>query len=160
MPIASRPTPQPAAASRLSEARRVAGGGALLLALALGGCAAPRLTPQLAAEMGYEVLGARMQYDDKFTMAWIPAAAIDPASSPLTLELARLIAPAARQPVHVAVAGDDSAFAAGVLRAACEGLGSPLPHLRLVFVGQPAHQALARAAVEALGGEFYFQAMP
>ncbi len=133
------------------------------LALLVGGCAAPKLTPQLAAEMGYEVLGPQMQYDDRLLMAWIPAntaAPLPAAASPLAAELARVIAPAARQPVHVTVAGDDSAFAAQVLKAACALVATELPHLRVVFVGAPAHEAEARGAVQSRRGTFFFEPAP
>lgn len=130
---------------------------ALLLAL-LAGCAAPKLSPQLAAEMGYQVLGPQMQYDDRLLMAWIPGPAV--ADSPLAADLARAMAPAARQPVHITVAGDDSAFAAQIIRAACALVGTELPQLRLVFVGNPAHAAEARQAVLVRRGSFYFEPAP
>ena len=144
---------------------RTAKAFALLLMLAVAGCAAPRLTPQLAAEMGYELLGPQMQYDDKLLMAWIPAAPVtaaplSAAASPFTAELARVIAPAARQPVHVTVAGDDSAFTAQVIKAACALLPAELPHLRLVFVGHPAHAAEVRQAVLSRRGAFFFEPAP
>jgi hypothetical protein len=135
-----------------------------LLALLLGGCAAPKLTPQLAAEMGYEVLGPQMQYDDKLVMAWIPAtpgaAPASAAASPFTAELARLIAAGARQPIHVTVSGDDSAFTAQVIKAACAQLPAELSKLRLVFIGNPAHEAEVRQAVLSRRATFYFEPAP
>ena len=136
----------------------------LLALLLLAGCAAPKLTPQLAAEMGYELLGPQMQYDDKLVMAWVPAAPgtapASAAASPYTADLARLIATAARQPVHVTVSGDDSAFTAQVIKAACALVPAELSRLRLVFVGKPADAPEARQAVLSRRGEFYFEPAP
>lgn len=134
------------------------------MALLVGGCAAPKLTPQIAAEMGYQVLGPQMQYDDKLLMAWIPAApGTPPASapaSPFTAELARVLAPAARQPVNVTVSGDDSAFTAQVIKAACALVPAELSNLRLVFIGKPADAAEVRQAVLARRGNFFFEPAP
>ena len=146
---------RPACGGRLRSKAVAVVAGALLAA-----CAAPRFSAQTAAEMGYQVLGPQMRMQDGFVMAWIPGPPTDAAASPFTPELARLLAPAARGPLNVTVAGDDSAFAAAVLAAACGRIDTPLPGLRLVFIGNEADAALAQGAVRSRGAEFHFERAP
>ena len=68
-----------------------------------------------------------------------------------------MVSPAAKRPVKLAVAGDDSAFSAAVVEKALGTLPEELPQLQLLFIGNRKHEAAVRSAVEAKRGKFLFE---
>lgn len=122
------------------------------------------LTPQSAAPLALKALG------NNANLYWVdaPQAAIARAMArvalasdmPAVQKLLAVLAPAATRPLRLAVAGTDSSYAAFVLRKALDASAGDLPHLQLVFIGSPAQEAEVRAAVQAKGGRFSFEAQP
>jgi hypothetical protein len=122
------------------------------------------LTPERAAPLALKAMG------DNAIVYWVPAAqtaiaramaqSVLTADMPVVQSLKEAIAPAAREPLRLAVAGTDSAHTALVLRLALNATAGDLPQLQLVFIGSPAHEAEVRTAVQAKRGRFVFEAQP
>ncbi len=129
--------------------------------LIITGCVTPRPTPQTAARQAFKAFGQNV------TLAWIPGArttlagliarAVLPADAPDVVSIKNVVSPASKQPVKLAVAGDDSAFTAAVIEKALGSVPDDLPHLQLLFIGNRTHEADVRSAVEAKRGKFLFE---
>ncbi|MBV4452547.1 MULTISPECIES: hypothetical protein [Pseudomonas] len=103
----------------------------------------------------------------KFNLVWVSAAdnSISGAmasaligsaglDSPIVSSIHRIIAPAGKADVRVAISGTDSSFAANSAIAALSNTSSMLPKLQLAFIGSKSDAAAVRSAVEAKGGKF------
>lgn len=75
-------------------------------------------------------------------------------------QLARLLRQAANKPVKLVAAGESSLKTAEVLRAALKIVqGRKLPHLEVVFIGNPVHRERLEEMTRAVQGEFHFAEM-
>ena len=133
---------------------------------ALVGCSAPG--PRSMDDFAVKAAPLFKDKKGKLLLQWIPgspsvAGAMASAmignvglDSPTVADLHRRISAADTTPVNLAVAGEDSRFAAKVALSALNQVPGKLPMLTLGFIGDPADAAEVRTAVEAKGGTFLF----
>ncbi len=146
--------------------RRVAGTllRALVLATLVAGCSAvrpPTDDRDLRLEAASNAFGGRFDYlvvESSGPLAdhLLAAGGVLATTSPMARQLARRLAPAAHRPVRMLVTGWDAENTARVVLAALRLQRSRLPHLELLYLGEPADQDRLRRAVENVGGRFRF----
>ena len=132
--------------------------------LALTGCATTGLSERQAAPLAYKALGQNaLLYcveGASNPISGAMARAALPASAPIVTSLVRVVSSASQQSVRVAVAGDDSAYTAQVIKVALGSVPGDLPNLQLAFIGSRSHEAEVRRVVEGKRGKFTFEEAP
>ena len=136
---------------------------ALVASFAVGGCAndqPPDLEPRIEA--------ARAAFGGRFEYMYVPSEgrladeaflAMSRVAGPrkITLDLITIMAPAETQPVRVMVTGPASEKTLQVVLDALSSYeGRRIPHLELLYLGEPAHEALIARKLSEVGGVLHF----